>query len=52
MDGPANRTSGAPVPAESSSRQAPALDPEEIRAIREHLGLSQAEAGELIGGGP
>ena len=26
--------------------------PEEIRAIREQLGLSQAEAGELLGGGP
>ena len=28
------------------------LSPEEIRAIREHLGLTQIEAGELIGGGP
>ena len=28
------------------------LTPSEIRAIREHLGLSQVEAGELIGGGP
>lgn len=26
--------------------------PEQIRAIREQLGLSQAEAGELLGGGP
>ena len=26
--------------------------PEEIRAIREQLGLSQVEAGELLGGGP
>lgn len=26
--------------------------PEEIRRIRKRLGLSQAEAGELIGGGP
>ena len=26
--------------------------PEEIRAIREYLGLSQVEAGEFIGGGP
>ena len=29
-----------------------ALEPDEIRAIREQLGLSQVEAGELIGGGP
>ena len=29
-----------------------ALEPDEIRAIRERLGLSQVEAGELIGGGP
>ena len=29
-----------------------ALAPDEIRAIRERLGLTQAEAGELIGGGP
>ncbi len=29
-----------------------AIDPEEIRAIRRELGLSQAEAGELFGGGP
>ncbi len=28
------------------------MAPEEIRAIRKHLGLSQAEAGELLGGGP
>ena len=28
------------------------LAPSEIRAIRERLGLSQVEAGELIGGGP
>ena len=37
-----------------SAGQAPVvvLQPEEIRAIREHLGLSQAEAGALIGGGP
>ncbi len=28
------------------------LAPEEIRAIRDRLGLTQAEAGELIGGGP
>ena len=30
----------------------PALTPEEIRAIRRELGLSQAEASELFGGGP
>ena len=29
-----------------------ALNPDEIRAIREGLGLSQVEAGELLGGGP
>jgi len=28
------------------------LSPEEIRGIRRKLGLSQAEAGELVGGGP
>ena len=28
------------------------LNPEEIRAIRESLGLSQVQAGELLGGGP
>jgi len=28
------------------------LSPEEIRRIRRRLGLSQAEAGELVGGGP
>ena len=28
------------------------LSPERIRAIRESLGLSQVDAGELIGGGP
>ena len=28
------------------------ITPEEIRAIREHLGLTQVEAGELLGGGP
>lgn len=31
---------------------ATAITPDEIRAIRERLGLSQAEAGELLGGGP
>ena len=30
----------------------PVIEPDEIRAIREGLGLSQVEAGELIGGGP
>ena len=28
------------------------IDPDEIRAIRKGLGLSQVEAGELLGGGP
>ncbi len=28
------------------------IDPDEIRAIRKELGLSQVEAGELLGGGP
>jgi transcriptional regulator with XRE-family HTH domain len=28
------------------------ISPEDIRALRESLGLSQAEAGELLGGGP
>ena len=28
------------------------MTPEEIRAIRESLGLSQVQAGELLGGGP
>ena len=30
----------------------PLITPDEIRAIRHRLGLSQAEAGKLIGGGP
>ena len=30
----------------------PEIAPEEIRAIRKYLGLSQLEAGELVGGGP
>ncbi len=30
----------------------PTIEPDEIRAIREVLGLSQVEAGELLGGGP
>ena len=30
----------------------PEIAPNEVRAIRERLGLSQVEAGELIGGGP
>ena len=30
----------------------PAIEPDEIREIREGLGLSQVEAGELLGGGP
>ena len=28
------------------------FDPKEIRLIREQLGLTQREAGELLGGGP
>jgi len=28
------------------------LTPDDIRRIRETLGLSQAEAGEILGGGP
>ena len=28
------------------------LEPEEVRSIRERLGLTQAEAGKLLGGGP
>jgi DNA-binding XRE family transcriptional regulator len=34
------------------SSQEPELTPQEIRQIRETLGLSQVEAGELLGGGP
>ena len=30
----------------------PTIEPDEIRAIREGLGLSQVKAGELLGGGP
>ena len=30
----------------------PEISPEEIRAIRQSLGLTQAEAGEILGGGP
>jgi transcriptional regulator with XRE-family HTH domain len=30
----------------------PEITPEEVRAIRESLGLTQVEAGELLGGGP
>ena len=30
----------------------PKITPDEIRAIREYLGLSQVDAGELLGGGP
>src|ERR1700730_15355503 len=36
-----------------SSKAAPEpLSPDDIRRIRESLGLTQAEAGELLGGGP
>lgn len=34
------------------SKTNPEITPEEIRAIRRELGLSQVEAGELLGGGP
>ena len=34
------------------NRSETSIDPDEIRAIRERLGLSQVEAGELLGGGP
>ena len=33
-------------------KKKPEITPEEIRAIREGLGLTQVEAGELLGGGP
>ena len=33
-------------------KQLNSITPDEIRAIRKNLGLSQVEAGELIGGGP
>ena len=34
------------------TKHKPGIAPEEIRAIRKQIGLSQTEAGELIGGGP
>lgn len=45
---------GAAAAGELSSGRASAvpIEPDEIRAIRKRLGLSQAEAGELLGGGP
>ena len=33
-------------------RAEPTIEPDEIRSIRKTLGLSQVEAGELLGGGP
>jgi transcriptional regulator with XRE-family HTH domain len=36
----------------SSKTTRPELKPDDIRRIRESLGLSQVEAGELLGGGP
>lgn len=47
-------TATRPITAEPKSGGAPEmeLEPEEIRAIRKLLGLSQAEAGDLLGGGP
>lgn len=49
-----NRGAAVPTDREPSGGEAPAvsIDPEEVRAIRKRLGLSQAEAGELLGGGP
>lgn len=35
-----------------SNEKPPELSPQEIRRIRQKLGLSQVEAGELLGGGP
>ena len=34
------------------NRSETSIDPDEIRAIRVRLGLSQVEAGEVLGGGP
>lgn len=47
----APRPSAPPEPSGGQPPE-PAIAPEEIRAIRKRLGLSQAEAGELLGGGP
>lgn len=46
-------TATRPISADPKSDGAPRteLEPEEIRAIRRRLGLSQAAAGELLGGG-
>ena len=54
---PRQRGRGTPtrqiaVEPKSSDALGVELEPEEIRAIRKCLGLSQAEAGELLGGGP
>ena len=35
-----------------TNRPKPEITPEEIREIRQSLGLTQAEAGEILGGGP
>src|SRR5580692_7882076 len=40
------------VPVKSRTSASSELSPEAIRRIRESLGLTQAEAGELLGGGP
>lgn len=44
-----NSMKGTP---EAISTKAPELSPDDVRRIREKLGLSQVEAGELLGGGP
>ena len=54
---PRQRGRGTPtrqiaVEPKSSDALGVELEPEKIRAIRKCLGLSQAEAGELLGGGP
>lgn len=36
----------------STPSRLPELEPDDIRRVREKLGLSQVEAGELLGGGP
>jgi DNA-binding transcriptional regulator YiaG len=39
-------------PSKPAAAKAPELTPDDIRRIREKLGLSHVEAGELLGGGP
>ena len=45
-------TSQTAVESKRGGALAVEMVPEEIRAVRKQLGLSQAEAGELLGGGP